>query len=841
MNLKKALSLVIILCLIFISSISTISVFAQNKKVVRVGFPIQNGLTEKTANGEYTGYTVSYLKELAKYTNWTYEFVEVDGDINTQLITLLDMLESGKIDMMGAMNYSETLEEHYLYPSYNYGTSYLTIAVKENSTKWLDKDYENWNGMKIALYPGFSKNTQLLEKFAEVTGFKYETIEYDSHQACVDAVLANEADATLSVDINMPQGLKGIAKFSPSPYYFALNKQRTDLLHELNNGMYSLSQSYPYIETELYNKYFTWTGNFYISKENLDYIKSLGTLKILFFKGNSPIQSGDKNGPSGIAETYIRGFAEKTGLQYEPVIAEDYEDGLDKILKGQVDLVAAVPLEATLMEECQLRLTSPYFKSYSVVVSSKDVEEVDYSKAQLLSANIEKELKLMSKESGLSMILDTYSVNYYLKKKNLYNNLNYNWSGNNESISYSVAVTKDIDNRLITILNTYSSSIDSDAKQAMLFENSQENPTYTIPEFIYAYKTRFLLIDVILGISISSLVLYRKNRSLKAVKDESEHFYQFTQLIDECLFEYDYKQDFFKIQNNKFIFVNKNEITKFFSYKFDDKQQQKYYAEIKDMLSNRIPKKEIDGNVNGKNRWYRVDIRYIKENRLDYAVGRITDVNEYIHSNQQLELKANTDNLTGLLNRGALENRLEKFVDNGGWEGVMILIDIDNFKMLNDNHGHIAGDKLLKDFAQCITNCFRENDWKVRLGGDEFVVFIPNYITKDLLKTKLQDLIEVVKNEVFYEYSDIPLSLSIGACYMSTALSTYQSMYRAADEAMYLAKHNGKGQVRIHDDRECERKICVNCKVVCSRKENMIKHNLTLNSPNNIKSTKLKK
>ena len=237
MNLKKALSLVIILCLIFISSISTISVFAQNKKVVRVGFPIQNGLTEKTANGEYTGYTVSYLKELAKYTNWTYEFVEVDGDINTQLITLLDMLESGKIDMMGAMNYSETLEEHYLYPSYNYGTSYLTIAVKENSTKWLDKDYENWNGMKIALYPGFSKNTQLLEKFAEVTGFKYETIEYDSHQACVDAVLANEADATLSVDINMPQGLKGIAKFSPSPYYFALNKQRTDLLLELNNGM----------------------------------------------------------------------------------------------------------------------------------------------------------------------------------------------------------------------------------------------------------------------------------------------------------------------------------------------------------------------------------------------------------------------------------------------------------------------------------------------------------------------------------------------------------------------------------------------------------------------------
>ena len=89
-------------------------------ETIKVGFPIQTGLTEIDDDGSYTGYTVSYLEELSKYTDWKYEFVQVDGDIDTQLTTLLGMLQNGEIDMMGAMNYNESLKKMFLYPNYSY-------------------------------------------------------------------------------------------------------------------------------------------------------------------------------------------------------------------------------------------------------------------------------------------------------------------------------------------------------------------------------------------------------------------------------------------------------------------------------------------------------------------------------------------------------------------------------------------------------------------------------------------------------------------------------------------------------------------------------------------------
>lgn len=144
----------------------TITTHAADDNVIRVGFPIQKGLTELEDDGSYTGYTVSYLEELSKYTGWEYEYVQIDGDINTQLTTLMNMLKTGEIDMMGAMTYQESLEEVYLYPNYSYGTSYVTLSVAKDSTNWMAEDYGNWDGIRIATYPGFERRLPNLEKFA---------------------------------------------------------------------------------------------------------------------------------------------------------------------------------------------------------------------------------------------------------------------------------------------------------------------------------------------------------------------------------------------------------------------------------------------------------------------------------------------------------------------------------------------------------------------------------------------------------------------------------------------------------------------------------------------------
>ena len=147
-RIKQILGLVLIAC-VCISSTVAVQARRGQKTVVRVGFPIQYGISYLDENGNYAGYMVDYLEQLSLYTNWDYEYVMVDGDLNTQILTLMEMLMNGEIDMMGTMNRSPQLEEMFLYPSYSYGTTYTALTVREDSA-WVEDDYSNWNGMKIA-------------------------------------------------------------------------------------------------------------------------------------------------------------------------------------------------------------------------------------------------------------------------------------------------------------------------------------------------------------------------------------------------------------------------------------------------------------------------------------------------------------------------------------------------------------------------------------------------------------------------------------------------------------------------------------------------------------------
>ena len=86
--LRKVIPVLFILLFVFSNNI----VVQAKEQTVKVAFPIQKGLTERTEDGRYIGYTVDYLNEIAKYTGWKIEYVEVDGDLNTQITTLLEWL-----------------------------------------------------------------------------------------------------------------------------------------------------------------------------------------------------------------------------------------------------------------------------------------------------------------------------------------------------------------------------------------------------------------------------------------------------------------------------------------------------------------------------------------------------------------------------------------------------------------------------------------------------------------------------------------------------------------------------------------------------------------------------
>lgn len=272
-----------------ISTIPAAQGASNNNTVVRVGFPIQQGISYLDENGEYAGYMVDYLEYLSLYTNWDYEFVMAEGDTNTQINTLMQMLMTGEIDMMGTMNYLPALEEYFLYPSSSYGTTYTVLTVLEDSTRWAEEDFSSWDGMIVASSPQLSQRMEGLEQYAKLNRFTYQVKEYPSIEKALEGVRKGEADAILQVDIAIMDNFRTIARFSPTPYYFALYKGNQALLQPLNNALYQMSRAYPYLQTELYDEYFYSSGRFVMSEKDRQYIQDLGTLKVAFCDGNAPL------------------------------------------------------------------------------------------------------------------------------------------------------------------------------------------------------------------------------------------------------------------------------------------------------------------------------------------------------------------------------------------------------------------------------------------------------------------------------------------------------------------------------------------------------------------------
>lgn len=449
----------------------------SDKTVVRVGFPIQSGMSYLNDRGEYAGYLVDYLHQLKLFTDWEIEFVQVEGDLDTQLSTLMYMLLDGEIDLMGTMNRNAQLEEMFLYPNYSYGTTYTTLAVLEGGLQWVEEDFTNWDGIRVATYPEYADRLEEVDHYAAVNNFSYETVMCDSYEDMLEAVRSGRADAAIQVDVSMSEGFHSIGRFSPEPYYFAVYKENTELLQQLDMAMRSLNQAQPNLQNELYELYFRHTESFEVSQERREYIQSLGTMRVLFFSGDAPYQYRKGEELTEFAVEYWDNFARSTGLQYETVIAETYDEALALVESGQVDLVACIPTNSNLSALEDVQFTMPYLSSFSVSACS-NLEPHEQRSDLTFWLNTEAALKEMYGKEDYGAQLDYYSLSYYLRKEGVYDYVNVDWS-NTKNFSYAFGVTGRVPDSFVTLLNQYTNATGSEETQAMMYRYFGESVEYT--------------------------------------------------------------------------------------------------------------------------------------------------------------------------------------------------------------------------------------------------------------------------------------------------------------------------------------------------------------------------
>lgn len=160
--------------------------------------------------------------------------------------------------------------------------------------------------------------------------------------------------------------------------------------------------------------------------------------------------------------------------------------------------------------------------------------------------------------------------------------------------------------------------------------------------------------------------------------------------------------------------------------------------------------------------------------------------------------KAKRDPLTNLWNRNGFEEHIRLSLEENPGQGLLLIIDMDNFKLVNDQLGHPVGDKVLQDFSKLLESFFNRNkDVVSRLGGDEFAVFIGRNITAAEADAMLTKFMSIVHKNLEEKYPAQNLSASIGAAFVSRSAS-YSFLYQNADKALYEAKRGGKNRFQFH-------------------------------------------
>jgi two-component system cell cycle response regulator len=197
-----------------------------------------------------------------------------------------------------------------------------------------------------------------------------------------------------------------------------------------------------------------------------------------------------------------------------------------------------------------------------------------------------------------------------------------------------------------------------------------------------------------------------------------------------------------------------------------------------------------------------------EELRARIRVGlRILELEDkLVASSDVLQYKATHDELTGLLNRASiadlLRRELERSKRHGGVCG-MILADLDHFKQVNDTLGHGAGDAVLREAAQRFTSGVRAYDAVGRYGGEEFLIVLPGCDLASL-RQRAENILDGFRATPFAAPElSIPVRVSMGAvCSSSWSVPNLESIVRAADHALYRAKHNGRDRVELAEISE---------------------------------------
>lgn len=559
----------------------------------------------------------------------------------------------------------------------------------------------------------------------------------------------------------------------------------------------------------------------FFSIKEKEYLKQNRKVKVGYIKNLSPLQYEKDKKFLGISADIFEFIQEKTHLNFTYQGFESFTEAVRALRLGKIDAIAG--MEKIELYEDELAYSKDYLEYLNVIVKQKavDTNNMNHKSMGMLEGAFKSyNLKLYADTTKyysttlecLEAVNDRkidftfsnyYTVNESLRGKN-YNNLVI--QPLMEQSKYGVAFRRDVDIRLMSIINKVIYSISPEQKQVIVLKNTQG--TYTPPslkDLIQAYPIASLLAVIIICCIIIAVVYYLMYLQVshnKTLAINAKKYEQLADIAGEYIFEYNY-------QKNNIILGEK--LKKRLRLKDGEEHLEKYnehvdlhrFVEaIKNTEKDDFEQVKVKLSLhNEEQEWYQViySIVHDESKKPLFLIGKLINIQKQVEERTLLEEQAEKDQLTGIYNRVGFYRMLEKSREKELEMGLsaLCIIDLDEFKYVNDTLGHGGGDELLVMLSRNLQKVFKKDAIISRFGGDEFIVYIEQIDTIESLHDKAKELCSSMDTVVQYNNNTCKVSISMGIAIDNRNIR-YEDLLDHADKELYKSKENGRNQYNIY-------------------------------------------
>lgn len=478
----------------------------EEPRLLKVAFAQTPGISETDGNGKRKGLMVDFLNEIAKYTDWEYDYVDVDAP------DLIDRFIEGEFDLMGGTLYNPGMEEFAGYPDLSCGSTKAVLFCRAHDTRLKSYDLDSLDGCTIGVYVQAQEKIRRLKEFLRINNLSCRLVYFTAADMSEDENLYvhlenGEVDLLLGNDLEECPQFRVVGEFDAQEHYIVTKAGDKELLKELNKALEYIMDSDPDFIEETYKNNFgrVRKNELQLNQTELNYIENKKVITVAGLKDLHPLfcEGNEADHHNGIVPDLLKKISEMTGLEFQIVYADNYQDAIRMVREGQADILGSFLDSSELAVDYGFALTRPYVSLNCIIAKNKSSNypgenlrggvlagrEIppEISVGQVMEFDsVYEGLKAVNQGKcdfvyGLSAAVEQAVQNHQFPNIIAVSTVNH-------STDISLAVPKPVTPELLTILNKAVYSLSEEDKSAILDSNmvSFAPSALSIRDMIYA-------------------------------------------------------------------------------------------------------------------------------------------------------------------------------------------------------------------------------------------------------------------------------------------------------------------------------------------------------------------